>query len=80
VFQTSKFYKDLNILNLKSLCYKNVCILMYDVKDDTVMWFQVINILPELNLSLILLFLIWEQFLANNALSTWLLNIVIAII
>jgi len=36
VFQTSKLYKDLNILKLKSLCYKNVCILMYDVKDNTV--------------------------------------------
>ena len=32
--QTSSLYKELNILNLKSLYFKNICLLMYSFKED----------------------------------------------
>jgi len=34
LFQTSKLYRELNILNLQSLYLKNICLLMYNFKDD----------------------------------------------
>jgi len=33
MYQTPKLFKELNILNLKSLYFKNVCLLMYNVED-----------------------------------------------
>jgi len=34
MYQTSKLYSELNILSLKSLYLKNICLLMFDFKDD----------------------------------------------
>jgi len=34
LFQTSKLYRELNILSLKSLFLKNICLLMYNFKDN----------------------------------------------
>jgi len=75
LFQMSKLYGELNILNLKSLYLKSICLLMYNFK--LTLLYQIIIILPDLYLSQMSLFLKLGQVLDSNALNTSLYNFVI---